>query len=262
MMSAGIELERYADRSLGRLGGNDFNHTPTPKFEADYRELRKKGDDELAEKAGCMRRAHEAYEQGDGASAKHLSNEGKRHAAEADKWYEEASKMIFNANNSHTAGDTIDLHGQSVEQALSILTGRIQRDQQTGQTHLHVIVGKGNHSENHIQKLKPAVEELCQELRLQYETEENAGRVYIDLQGGDVGQMPPLPPQPPTQHAGYGDRPYHSHQTVHHTGQQHQQHQQQQHQQHYGVQNQEEQLYDEIETSLTKLFKKYCCTVM
>lgn len=46
--------------------------------------------------------------------------------------------MIFNANNSHTAGDTIDLHGQSVEQALSILTGRIQRDQQTGQTHLHV----------------------------------------------------------------------------------------------------------------------------
>ena len=46
------------------------------------------------------------------------------------------------------------------------------------------IVGKGNHSPNHIQKIKPKVEEICQELGLQYSTEPNAGRVYINLQGG------------------------------------------------------------------------------
>ena len=46
------------------------------------------------------------------------------------------------------------------------------------------IVGKGNHSRDHVQKLKPRVEQICQELGLQYVTEENTGRMYIDLTGG------------------------------------------------------------------------------
>ena len=45
-------------------------------------------------------------------------------------------------------------------------------------------MGKGNHSPGHIQKIKPKVEEICQELGLQYATEENAGRIYVNLQGG------------------------------------------------------------------------------
>ena len=52
------------------------------------------------------------------------------------------------------------------------------------------IVGKGNHSVDHIQKIKPRVELVCQELGLQYVTEENAGRMYINLQGGPA-VMPP-----------------------------------------------------------------------
>ena len=52
------------------------------------------------------------------------------------------------------------------------------------------IVGKGNHSVNHIQKIKPRVEQVCQELGLQYSTEDNAGRMYINLQGGPA-TMPP-----------------------------------------------------------------------
>ncbi len=66
---------------------------------------------------------------------------------------------------------------------------RIRYAQQTGQSHLHVIVGKGNHSPDHIQKIKPRVQQVCQELNLQYHTEENEGRMYIDLQGG--GGRPP-----------------------------------------------------------------------
>ena len=46
------------------------------------------------------------------------------------------------------------------------------------------IVGKGNHSPGHIQKIKPKVEQICQELGLQYSSEPNAGRMYINLQGG------------------------------------------------------------------------------
>jgi hypothetical protein len=64
------------------------------------------------------------------------------------------------------------------------------------------IVGKGNHSVNHIQKIKPRVEQVCQELGLQYATEENAGRMYINLQGGPA-VMPPEHNSHGGQHGGY-----------------------------------------------------------
>lgn len=50
-----------------------------------------------------------------------------------------------------------------------------------------------------MQKIKPAVEELCKELGLRYQVEENDGRIYVDLSGGGGGtgyvdeQPPPLP---------------------------------------------------------------------
>jgi len=46
------------------------------------------------------------------------------------------------------------------------------------------------------------VEKLCRDLGLQYATEENAGRVYINLTGGPA-EMPPYPPHhKPQQHHG------------------------------------------------------------
>ena len=62
---------------------------------------------------------------------------------------------------------------------------------------LSSIVGKGNHSANHIQKIKPAVENICRELGLNYHTEQNEGRIYVDLTGGQA--QPPqnwAQPQP------------------------------------------------------------------
>jgi hypothetical protein len=117
-----------------------------------------------------------------------LSQEGKKHAAKADDYNKQASEYIFRENNAvgKVEGDTIDLHGQFVEEAEEILEQRIRYAQQTNQNHLHVIVGKGNHSPDHIQKIKPRVEEVCRELGLQYHTEENEGRIYINLQGGGV----------------------------------------------------------------------------
>lgn len=139
--------------------------------------------------------AHEAYERGDGAEAKQLSNEGKTHATKMDEYNKQASEYIFRENNApgRVAEDTIDLHGQFVEEAEDILEARIRDAQARGQTHLHVIVGKGNHSVNHVQKIKPRVERVCQELGLQYRTEENEGRMYVNLAGQQVDSMPPLP---------------------------------------------------------------------
>jgi hypothetical protein len=120
-----------------------------------------------------------------------------------DAYNKQASDFIFRENNAvgRVADDTIDLHGQYVEEAEQILEQRIRYAQQNGQTHLHVIVGKGNHSVNHIQKIKPRVEQVCQELGLQYATEQNEGRMYINLQGGPA-VVPPMNGHGGAQHHG------------------------------------------------------------
>lgn len=165
--------------------------------------------------------------------------------------------------------DTIDLHGQFVEEAEHILETRIRAAQQQGQSHLHVIVGKGNHSPQHIQKIKPRVEEVCRELGLQYQTEHNEGRIYVDLTGKPVGNMPPPP-------SGYGQNwgGQHGGQPQQHGGQQYGgQHQQQQshgNQQYGGQQqqqqgnNQNEQIEEMVKKALPGVFRalKGCCIVM
>jgi DNA-nicking Smr family endonuclease len=69
-----------------------------------------------------------------------LSDEGKAHAAKMDQYNKQASEYIFRENNApgRVADDTIDLHGQFVEEAENILEERIRYAQQHGQTHLHV----------------------------------------------------------------------------------------------------------------------------
>ncbi|KAI1772483.1 Smr domain protein [Hypoxylon cercidicola] len=242
---------------LTRLGGGAFNHSPSNDAEVEYDRLRDLARAEAAKRNSCFDRAHQAYERGDGAEAKELSNEGKRHAAKMDEYNKQASEYIFRENNAvgRVADDTIDLHGQFVEEAEDILEQRIRYAQQHGQTHLHVIVGKGNHSVDHVQKLKPRVEQVCRELGLQYATEENSGRIYVNLQGGEA-VMPPLPHQPPAHHGGYESRP-HGGQQQHHGGQP-SHHQQQHHHQ------QQQEQPDEIERFVSKLVRKLgdCCVVM
>ena len=94
-----------------------------------------------------------------------------------------------------------------MNEAEEILETRIRAARAQGQTHLHVIVGKGNHSPGHIQKIKPKVEQICREEGLQYSAEENEGRMYVNLQGG-LAQMPPAyhvgaPGYKHTQYGGY-----------------------------------------------------------
>lgn len=52
----------------------------------------------------------------------------------------QASEFIFRENNAEgrVASDTIDLHGQYVEEAEDILERRIRAGQARGESHLHV----------------------------------------------------------------------------------------------------------------------------
>jgi hypothetical protein len=162
-----------------------------------------------------------------------------------DDYNQQAADFIFRENNApgRVEADSIDLHGLYVEEAERILEERIRSDQANGQTHLYAIVGKGNHSAGGVQKLKPKVEELCQELGLRYETDEgNTGRIIINLQGGQ-----PVPPSHHGDHGGYpGGQPHHGGQQ-HHGGQHH---------------HQPEEQNDDLVTIILKKLEKACCTVM
>ncbi|KAL7626592.1 hypothetical protein AAE478_003364 [Parahypoxylon ruwenzoriense] len=236
---------------LTQLGGRAFNHSPSTDSEAEYDRLRDLARAEAAKRNSCFDRSHQAYERGDRAEAKELSNEGKRHAAKMDEYNQQASEYIFRANNApgRVPEDAIDLHGQFVQEAKDILERRIRYAQEHGQAHLHVIVGKGNHSANHVRKLKPCVEQVCRDLGLQYATEDNAGRIYINLQGGEA--VPP-PHQPPTHDYPSGE------QQQHHEGRPPRPHH------HHRPPQQEEEQPDEIERLVSKFVRKLgdCCVVM
>ena len=57
-----------------------------------------------------------------------------------EAYNKQASEYIFRENNApgRVAEDTIDLHGQFVEEAEDILEERIKYAQSHGQNHLHV----------------------------------------------------------------------------------------------------------------------------
>ncbi|PYH48408.1 Smr domain-containing protein [Aspergillus saccharolyticus JOP 1030-1] len=172
-----------------------------------------------------------------------------------EEYNKQASEFIFRENNAEgrVAADTIDLHGQFVEEAEEILEERIRYAKNHGQTHLHVIVGKGNHSANHVQKIKPRVEQVCRELGLQYATEENAGRIYVNLTGGPADMS-----AAPGHHQQSQHYPQHQQQQY---PQQHQQQQQQQHQQ-GDNQNEIEQVVNAVLPRVLRKLEKACCVVM
>lgn len=72
--------------------------------------------------------------------AKELSEQGKAHGRKMAEYNKQASEFIFRENNAEgrVEPDTIDLHGQFVEEAEEILEERIKYARQHGQNHLHV----------------------------------------------------------------------------------------------------------------------------
>ncbi|KAK6329714.1 hypothetical protein TWF696_003581 [Orbilia brochopaga] len=195
--------------------------------EAEYDRLRGLARSEQNRRHELIGESQQAYQNGDKARAHELSQEAKRHEANADAYNKQASEYIFRVNNANVEEDTIDLHGLFVEEAEEILATRIQAAKRQHARGLHVIVGKGIHSEDRVQKIKPAVEKFCRDNNLVYSMEKNAGRIYIDLQAEGVGEVDPSQHSwayGGQQHGGYQQHQqpqYHSqpqHQQPHHQG--------------------------------------------
>ncbi|KAI5475122.1 S-adenosyl-L-methionine-dependent methyltransferase [Pseudohyphozyma bogoriensis] len=129
-----------------------------------------------------------AYNGGDGARAKELSNEGHEHQREKERLNDEAALWIYTENNKRQPEGTIDLHGLYVQESIEYTEKAIESARSHSVPTLRVIVGKGNHSANHVAKIKPAIESLMQRQNLSAHLDpKNSGVLVISLQGGGGG---------------------------------------------------------------------------
>jgi len=245
-----IQLNYIGSRALNpRVSAAHDNRAD----DAEYKRLRAAASHEHDIKSRLLGESQQAYQTGDGARAKELSNEAKQHDQAMDRYNEQAAEYVFRANNAYAAADEIDLHGLFAEEAERIMEMRIQACIQRRESHLHVIVGKGSHSPQHIQKLKPTVERLCQQHNFQYRTEENEGRILITFAPGAPSYFPSPPQQQP-----YGGYPQ---QQSYNAYPQQQPYQQPHYQQSQGG-NGELQEVIKNAPKIIRMLRRMCCEIM
>ncbi|RYF51883.1 MAG: DUF1771 domain-containing protein [Cytophagaceae bacterium] len=134
----GETLRRSLPKPAENRGFGPFQFVMYP---VDNPALRHDQDEqEHGKRQHCSAESQKAYARGDGGAAHDLSQEAKNHGQKADDYNRQASEYIFRENNAvgRVDGDTIDLHGQFVEEAEEILEQRIKYAKSTGQNHLHV----------------------------------------------------------------------------------------------------------------------------
>lgn len=108
--------------------------------------------------AKTFEESHQAYQGGNGALAKELSNKGKRHQAEMDRLNKEAAEWIFiseqsacmchrgmltvcTENNEDSKPGEVDLHGLYVKEAIAYTDRAIEEAKARGDAEVHLIVG-------------------------------------------------------------------------------------------------------------------------
>jgi len=147
-----------------------------------YMSLRAKANEQGDLMARCFQQSHEAYGGGDGARAKELSEKGKQHERTMESLNAEASAWIFRENNLDSKPGEIDLHGLYVKEAVSYADKSIQEARQRGDAEVRLIVGKGLHSNGHVAKIRPAIEDLVKKHNVPTEVDpHNAGILIARL---------------------------------------------------------------------------------
>ncbi|CAR30209.1 Smr domain-containing protein [Lachancea thermotolerans CBS 6340] len=204
----------------------DYNHAT----DSEYKRLRDLADQAYKKRQQLSQQSQNAYKNGDRSGAHTLSEQAKEQLQVAEKYNLQAAEFVFTQNNADSSSNEIDLHGLYTKEAVWILQKRIAAAVSARESVLKVIVGKGLHSANGIAKIKPAVEDLCQQANLpNYVDSKNAGVLVIELQNASVPAS-----WSSTDYATYAhgvpSKPQASHQAQQHqyTGQQQPQYQQQQ----------------------------------
>jgi DNA-nicking Smr family endonuclease len=131
----------------------------------------------------CARRSQQAWQSGDKAKAKTLSDEKKDWQKKQDASNAKASALILSAQHWETTQE-IDLHGLFLDEALAATKDFLKhwtKKAKQEMTIVLVITGAGHHSENNKAVLRPRVEELLKDQRLDYESVHGDGAFEVAL---------------------------------------------------------------------------------
>ncbi|CAE7234214.1 unnamed protein product [Rhizoctonia solani] len=147
-----------------------------------YQQLR-----ERASKAGdsmskSFEDAKKAFERGQKAKAKLLSQAGRKYQADMCRLNNEASRWVHEKLNSGDNKDGVDLHGLYVQEAVDRAESAMKTAKKRGDEQLRLIVGRGSHSEGEKARIKPAIEQLLSRRRMDYSTDpRNAGVLIVQF---------------------------------------------------------------------------------
>ncbi|CAG8522160.1 7111_t:CDS:2 [Acaulospora colombiana] len=164
---------------MGQINSTYFRSTSA---EEQYQKYRKLASEEARLRNECFSQSQDAYKKKQGKRAKELSLKGKEHARIMAQYNAKAVEIIFAANNGNRSYDEIDLHGLFVKEALEKTESRIEYCKKHNIDHLTVIVGRGNHSQDGIVKLKPAIAELMEKYQLSCTPDKpTIGCLYVEF---------------------------------------------------------------------------------
>ncbi|KAG2038133.1 hypothetical protein BDR03DRAFT_1091372 [Suillus americanus] len=151
-----------------------------PNEDTDSLRLKARNEGNLMEE--CFNQSREAYARNERRLAKQLSLRGEAYKVNMELLDKEASTKIFQENNKGLGPNTINLHRLFVFEAKEYFDDAIQGVRDRGQSSLYVIVGKGNHSENNIPRIKPEIQEHGKSLGLSVEVDtNNDGCLIVNL---------------------------------------------------------------------------------
>ena len=124
--------------------------------------------------------SQDAYrDQGGGALASELAEQGRAAGDKMADANRRASEAIFLHRNQGHDDLYLDLHGLTVKEALRFLGERLQKHLMNDtDDSLECVTGAGNHSPNHLAKIKLATHELITNIGLKYEVK-NQGTYII-----------------------------------------------------------------------------------
>ena len=158
--------------------------------------LRDKAGEEAKLRSQCFDQASKEHDSGNGAKAKELSEEGKKHGEMMKEYNKQAADAYFAAHNQGRDDYTIDLHGLQVEEAKERVNARLDKIGRKGT--LVIIWGAGNHSEGGVRKIKPAIiSDILEPAKVAFDDDTpNHGCCTVYFSGKDAAAKPAEPAKP------------------------------------------------------------------
>jgi DNA-nicking Smr family endonuclease len=132
------------------------------------------------ERSNYLSSATKAFEAGEKAKAKELSDKGKQAGRQMEEANRKAAEVILHYRNDGHEENYLDLHGLYLEEAMTAFRTRLDKlIARNEMVVFEVIPGAGNHSKNKA-IIKPKVIEELQTRKLRFE-EKNAGTLLVYL---------------------------------------------------------------------------------